>query len=274
MDMRVEQLGNGEPELAIVAAIHGDEPGGVEAIERLLTDGTNVERPVKLIVANEKALEAGERYLDADLNRAFDENVPEDAHERELARQLADAVQGCTVLSLHSTQSSARPFAISPGLDDATRAIVPQLSVAALVRTGLDVEGRLFATDATIIEVETGYQRSVEAAENAYRIALEFLTATGALPGYTVSTDLSVYDLGEPVEKPPADEYEVFAENFTHVDAGETYAAADGEGLTAQEGFYPVLFSAYGYENIFGYTGSFAGTLQTTEDGTATLTAD
>ncbi|MFB6128333.1 MAG: succinylglutamate desuccinylase/aspartoacylase family protein [Halorhabdus sp.] len=272
--MRVEQLGDGDPDLAIVAAIHGDEPGGVEAIERLLADGTHVERPVKLIVANEEALDAGERYLDADLNRAFDEDVPEDAHERELAHELAEAVQGCTVLSIHSTQSSATPFAISPGLDDATREIVPQLSVAALVRTGHDVEGRLFATDAKIIEVETGYQGSIEAAENAYRIALEFLTATGALPGYTVSTDLAVYDLGEPVEKPPADEYEVFAENFTHVDAGETYAAADGDGLTAESGFYPVLFSAYGYENIFGYTGSFAGTLQTTEDGTARLTVD
>jgi len=272
--MRVEQLGDGEPELAIVAAIHGDEPGGVEAIERLRSNGATVERPVKLIVANEKALEAGERYLETDLNRAFDEDVPEDAHERELARQLATEIRGCTVLSLHSTQSSATPFAISPGLDDTTRAIVPQLSVAALVRTGHDVEGRLFATDATIIEVETGYQRSVEAAENAYRIALEFLTATGALPGYTVSTDLSVYDLSEPVEKPSAAEYEVFAENFTYVDAGETYAAADGEGLTAADGFYPILFSAYGYENIFGYTGSFVGTLRTNCENAPRLVAD
>ncbi|WP_135663244.1 succinylglutamate desuccinylase/aspartoacylase domain-containing protein [Halorhabdus rudnickae] len=272
--MRIEQLGEGEPELAIVAAIHGDEPCGVRAVERLLADESTVERPVRLIVANEKALAEGVRYVDTDLNRAFDEETSEDAHERELAVELAEAVRGCTVLSIHSTRSAAKPFAITSGLNDLAREIVPHLSVRALVETGVNAEGRLFAAEADILEVEAGYQGSVEAAENAYRLVREFLTTTGAIAGQTIAHDLEVYEQGEPVEKPPAEEYEVFAENFVHVDAGETYAAVDGEGLAAQEGFDPILFSAYGYEHIFGYRGTFAGTLRTTEDGTATLTAD
>ncbi|MFB6202120.1 MAG: succinylglutamate desuccinylase/aspartoacylase family protein [Halorhabdus sp.] len=272
--MRVEQLGEGDPELAIVAAIHGDEPCGVRAVERLLADESTVERPVRLIVANEQALEQGVRYVDTDLNRAFDENTATDAHERELAVELAEAVRGCTVLSIHSTRSAAKPFAITSGVNDLAREIVPHLSVRALVETGVDAEGRLFAAEADILEVEAGFQASEEAAENAFRLAREFLTTTGAIAGQTVPHDLEVYQQGQPVEKPPADEYEVFAENFVHVDAGETYAAADGDGLTADEGFYPVLFSAYGYENIFGYTGSFAGTLQVTGEDAPVLVAD
>ncbi|MFW5920100.1 MAG: succinylglutamate desuccinylase, partial [Halanaeroarchaeum sp.] len=235
---------------------------------------STVQRPVTLIVANERALAEDTRYIDTDLNRAFDETTPEDAHERELAIELADAVRGCTVLSIHSTRSAAKPFAITAGLDDVAKSIVPQLSVRALVETGVTVEGRLFAADADIVEVEAGYQGSEEAAENAYRLAREFLTTTGALAGETIAHDVEVYEQGQPIEKPPAEEYEVFAENFTRVDAGETFAAIDGDGITADEEFYPILVSAYGYEHIFGYRGSYAGKLHTTEDGVATLTAD
>ena len=57
------------------------------------------------------------------------------------------------------------------------------------------------------------------------------------------------------------DEYEVLVENFTCVEAGEVFARADGEELTAGESFYPVLLSADGYEEIFGYTAERVGTV-------------
>ncbi|GAD51385.1 succinylglutamate desuccinylase homolog [Halarchaeum acidiphilum MH1-52-1] len=253
--MRVVQLGEGMPEVSIVGGIHGDEPCGVRAIERLESDAPDLERPVKLVVANERALERGVRYVDADLNRSFDDDVPEDAHERRLAEALADEIEGTTALSIHSTQSHADPFAVSDGRQEHVREIVPQLSVAALV----DVEefggGRLFAANADIIEVEAGLQGSETAAENAYTLARELLTATGVLPGDTVPHELPTFRMGDPIPKPEADEYEVFVENFQEVEAGETFAAADGEPLVADETFWPVLLSSYGYEEQFGYEG-------------------
>lgn len=270
--MRVEQLGDGEPELAIVGGVHGDEPCGVRAIERLLDDDGDVLRPVKLVVANERALEAGVRYLDADLNRAFTETIPEDAHERELASRLADEIQGCTVLSIHSTQSHAEPFAISAGLDAPVPEIVPRLPVAALVDTRDFGEGRLFAADADIIEVEAGLQGTETAAENAYRLARAFLTATDAIPGDTPARDLSVFRMGDPIAKPPGHEYEVFVENFERVEVGQTFAAVDGEKLAAEEAFWPVLLSPYGYVDQFGYRGEPQGTLspQSSEEANST----
>lgn len=253
--MRVVQLGEGTPEVSVVGGIHGDEPCGVRAIERLEADEPDVKRPVKLVVANERALERGVRYVDADLNRAFGADTPEDAHERRLAESLAAEIEGTTALSIHSTQSHADPFAVSDGRQEHVQTVVPRLSVAALV----DVEefggGRLFAADADIVEVEAGLQGTETAAENAYTLAREFLTVMDVLPGDTVPREIPTFRMGDPIPKPPADEYEVFAENFQEVEEGETFAAADGDPLVADESFWPVLLSPYGYENQFGYEG-------------------
>jgi predicted deacylase len=259
--MRVEQLGEGDPEIAVVAAIHGDEPCGVRAVERLLDDEPPVREPVRLVVANEVALDRGVRYVDADLNRAFDEETDRDAHEYQLARALRAEIEGCRVLSIHSTQSHAEPFAVASGTGAFARAVCPALSVAAVVNSESIDEGRLFTVDADILEVEAGLQGTAEAAENAYRLVREFLTATGVLPGSKAVRELPVFELGEPIEKPPAEEYEVFVENFTPVEAGETVAAADGEPIIADGPFVPVLVSARGYEDVFGYAGRHTGTL-------------
>ncbi|MFB6293250.1 MAG: succinylglutamate desuccinylase/aspartoacylase family protein, partial [Halonotius sp.] len=97
--MKVYELGDGDPEVAVVGGIHGDEPCGPLAIKRLLAEEPTVDRPVKLIVANEEALEAGERYLDADLNRVFPGDASADSHEHALAAAIAREVEGCTTLA-------------------------------------------------------------------------------------------------------------------------------------------------------------------------------
>ncbi len=260
--MRIVELGDGDPELSIVGGIHGDEPCGVRAIERLLADRPPLDRPVKLVVANEVALDREVRYVDADLNRAFDGAVPMTAHERGLADELRDEIEGTLTLAIHSTQSYHNPFAITSGTGSEVRRIVPRLSVDALVDTGEIVDGRIFETAATIIEVEAGTQGSEGAAENAYRLAREFLTATGALPGDTVPTPVPTFELGRSIEKPPASSYDVLVENFTRVDRGEAYARADDHALTAEQPFWPVLLSAYGYRDIFGYQSQKTGTLR------------
>jgi hypothetical protein len=53
----------------------------------------------------------------------------------------------------------------------------------------------------------------------------------------------------------------VYVDNFTRVDAGERYAAADDEVLYAEEPFYPILMSPYGYEDVFGFIGELVGKL-------------
>lgn len=264
--MWVEQLGSGEPEVAVLGAVHGDEPCGVRAIERLIEERPTVAEPVKLVIANELAFQEGARYVDEDLNRAFPGDPEANAHERRLAAALEDELADCLTFSMHSTQSHAEPFAIVGDVDQTAREIVPQLPVTALVETGRYREGRLF-TQVDSIEAECGLQGSDAAAENADRLTRAFLTATGVLPGDTVERDLEIYRLTDRITKDRADRYEVFVDNFTRVEAGETFAAADGSEHVAEEPFYPVLMSSNGYPNVFGYAAEQEGVLQNSATG-------
>lgn len=265
--MRVDQLGSGTPQVAVVAGVHGDEPGPVRAVERLREERPDVCRPVKLIVANEAALERNVRYVDEDLNRVFPGSPDAGSHERRLAHHLRREIRDCTVLSLHETQSHPEPFALTDCVDAVARGVCPSLPISVLVETDGHSEGRLISEPHTL-EVECGLQGSEAAAENAYRIIDDFLAATCAFEsavGEPVDAEptreVVVYRLRRPLTKDEADRYEVCVENFERVASGRTYAAADDVALTAEEDFYPVLLSAYGYEDIFGYTADRVGVL-------------
>ena len=261
--MRVEQLGEGEAEVAVVGAIHGDEPCGPAGIEAVLADPPAVSQPVKFVIANERALSAGTRYVDTDLNRAFPGDPESDAYEERLAAELTGELEDCTVLALHSTQSYEGIFALVDDVTPLVREICPRLSIDAVVRTAGANEGRIFSAVPETIEVECGFQGSEAAAENAARVIREFLAATGVTDDKPpVRTEpLPVFQLGDPIPKEAADTYEVFARNFEQVLEGEPIAAADGRTVVAETSFHPVLLSPEGYEDVFGYTAEKIGVL-------------
>jgi hypothetical protein len=131
-----------------------------------------------------------------------------------------------------------------------------------------DLGGRLFELEATpLVEVECGLQGSEAAADNAERVVRAFLGATGALAPPPEARAVPVYRMGDPIAKPPAERYEVSAENFRRVAPGETFARADDRRFVADDPFYPILFSADGYEDIFGYRGDRAGELRPSDRG-------
>lgn len=257
--MRIERLGQGPPDLAIIGGIHGDEPCGVAAVERLMESPPAVQRPVALVIANEVATERGERFVDTDLNRAFPSELA-GSHEERLAARLETELEGCRVLSLHSTQSHDEPFAVVDGLTDWTRSVCRRLPVDAVVETGSFVEGRLFAS-ADVVEVECGRQWSQRAIENAHELARAFLAAEGALQPSPPPRDHPIYRLRDRVPKRPATAYEIRVTNFTRVSPGEVFATEDGNPVRADDAFYPVLMSADGYDDVFGYAADHIGTL-------------
>jgi predicted deacylase len=226
--MRVEQLGDGTPEIAIVAAIHGDEPGGVHAVETLLDESPPVERPVKVIIANERALNQDVRFIDADLNRVFPGESDAEAFERRLAADLLDELRGCRTLALHATRSTATPFGIVTEIGPFAESICPYLSIEAVVEAGPCVETALGAHVAAL-EVECGLQGTEQATQTAVRLASEFLQATGAIPGLDApERTLPVYRLREHIPKRNATAYEVLVQNFERVDKDTPYATSTG----------------------------------------------
>ena len=258
MHVRIYELGEGVPEVAVIGAIHGDEPCGKDAVERLVEADIAVERPVKLIIANEQAIKAEQRYVDNDLNRAFPGSPESDSHENRLAHDLLREVRGKTVLSLHSTQSSAEPFALVEEVDAVSRAVCPHLPIKKLVETKRFSDGRLIE-QAHTIEVECGLQQSDSARKNAYWITRAFLSATGVL---SAPIEGDVFQMLNQIPKKPANSYEVFVDNFQQVNTGDLFARADEDRYTADQSFFPILLSAHGYEDVFGYAADRVGTLR------------
>lgn len=261
--MYVEQLGDGDPEVAVVGGIHGDEPCGVHAVETLLEASPTVERPVAFVIANEAAIERGQRYVDTDLNRSFP-GSPDGSREERLAARLVEEIGDCTTLALHSTRSYGGMFALVDTIDDLARSVCPRLPIDAVIETDGSNEGRIFDGIPATIEVECGYQGSEQAADNAVVLTRAFLQAVGVLPAAsrTEPRDVPVYELGDPIPKAMGEVYEVYADNFEEVGAGEAFAATDGEPLVADEPFHPVLLSPDGYEDVFGYTAERTGSLR------------
>jgi predicted deacylase len=266
--MRVETVGDGAPEVAVVGAIHGDEPCGARAIERFLASDyvDQVRRPATLIVANERALERGERFVDVDLNRSFPGDPEADAHERRLAHALLTEIEGLFTLGFHATVSYDEPFGTLAGVDRQTAEAMRALPLAHAADFAGIVEGRSVNLPG-FINVEAGYQGSDQAAANAYDCLLAFFRHAGVLAGDQRATETAHYQVDATIEKDPGRRYEVLAANFERVAAGEAYARVDGDPIHADAPFWPVLLSADGHERLLGYRSERTGPIEDAIDG-------
>lgn len=247
--MDVDIIGEGEPGVAVIGSIHGDEPCGKKAIDKFKNSDFELERPVKLIIANEKALKNNTRYVDCDLNRSFPGNRESDEYEERLAAEIMDEVDGLDVLSLHSTKSYSGPFAAMSELNERKIDLVKKTGVR-IASYHANEEIYCLAEYSNTVSVECGFQGSESAAENAFRIMKNFLAAEGVIDlDYRIS-DPDVFKVYETIERP---DFEFTAVNFQKVEEGEIYARNGNKELTADESFYPVLMSTDGYKTILGH---------------------
>ncbi|MFB6206427.1 MAG: succinylglutamate desuccinylase/aspartoacylase family protein [Haloglomus sp.] len=266
----VVDRGPGDPEIALVGGVHGDEPSGVRAIRNLLDDGLEFERGVRFIIANPPAFAANERFLDTDLNRVFPGDVEAPERERRLAAQLCELTGGLPTLSLHSTHSHPDPIALV-AFDDDVAHIAANLPVSDIVDETSTIDGA-FTDCSSVITVEAGCQHTEEATETATEQARAFLAVTDAIDESVPDSEATFYRLDEKVEKPSDAAYDLRVENFETVEAGTTYATAGDESFVADRPFVPILMSECGYEDVFGYKGSTVGT--SLEEARRELTED
>jgi Succinylglutamate desuccinylase / Aspartoacylase family len=116
------------PTLIVVGSLHGNEPAGAIALERLSTDLADLEHlmngRVYFVAGNTRAIEKGVRFIDSDLNRLWtpeamsnfaDKEISEDLDREELLQEidgiLITAMDEVFVLDLHSTSAEGMHFA-------------------------------------------------------------------------------------------------------------------------------------------------------------------
>lgn len=260
--MRTHTLGDGPPALAVVVGQHGDEPCGELAMERLLADDDlELSGAVLFVVANERATDAGRRFVDVDLNRAYPGDPDADAYEARLASDLLDVVDDLPVLDLHSTKSTAEPFALYQRLTPTTRRLLEQTGLDRAVDIRREAGGLIAHVDG--VAVECGLQGSQGAVDNAERILRNVLAAAGVVAGEGAVADPTVFEVTDRVD---GTGYEFLGRNFVAVPAGRPFARRGDEELVATDAFYPVLMSTDGYEDSVGFRATHRGPLSSLPD--------
>jgi predicted deacylase len=267
--MRLIERGSGSPRVAIVGGIHGDEPAGEVIVERLIEDLDVDAGTVQLLVANEPALAAGERYTETDLNRTFPGDVDSGDYESALAARLVPVLDGAdAVLAIHTSRSVPPPFAIYSNFTDSVRRTVTALPVEYVVDSGALRSTTMDAVVPHTVSIEAGKQESDEAIDFGTECAYAFLRAHGVLrdqePEFTEKTRVTAYEevpkgSGEPT---------LYYSSFEEIPEGELFASDDEYShRVSSEGIVPILASKHGYENIYGLYGRFDGTIEPPEDG-------
>ncbi|MFB6145106.1 MAG: succinylglutamate desuccinylase/aspartoacylase family protein [Candidatus Nanohaloarchaea archaeon] len=245
--MKVRKLGEGEPEYTVVGSIHGDEPAGKRAIERFLEEDWDVDKPVQFVIGNPKALVRDVRYIDTDLNRAFPGDEDSELYEDQLAAKIYEKVEGTTLLDIHTTHSSPEIFVNTGSLDE--RNVEMAKNAGAKYVVWYPDSASSLTSCVGGVNVECGYQHSDAAAKNAYKVIVNFLAAEGVIEAEFERSEPQFFRHTGDVS---GGDWLFLAENFQKVEEGEVFARRDGERLEAEEDFYPVLMSSYGYEHMLG----------------------
>ncbi len=187
------------PTLICLGGLHGNEPAGVIAIQRVLADLAGQEAGLKGhvfgVVGNRQALAADQRFLDYDLNRAWHPesigrlraeaaaSAGEAQEQIELDEVLSDIIGSATgrlfLLDIHTISGPGSAFAI---LDDSlpNREIALDFPVPLILGLEEELSGTLAShltpQAVTALGFEAGQHadpRSVDRAEAAIWVALE-----------------------------------------------------------------------------------------------------
>jgi succinylglutamate desuccinylase len=193
------------PTLIVIGGLHGNEPAGGRAlreiaplIEKL---ATRLKGRVYLTAGNTRALRAGVRFIDHDLNRAWTRENLEAAGTREgertaegrelseldrlLDRILVTAQDEVYILDLHSTSAGGHPFA-TVGDTLRNRTFAKKFPVRLLLGIEEQLEGTMLEylnnAGAVTLGFEGGRHDAAATVENHVAMIWLALAAAGILP--------------------------------------------------------------------------------------------
>ena len=239
------------PVALCTAAVHGNEPAGVEASLRAAEKLSRLSGAFKgsfvVLIGNSPALEVKQRYLEADLNRLWMaeqvsklRTAPEQykqissEHRQqvelfEALDELSGAASGDVFfIDLHSTSSESIPFVVclgdSAGLELSRYFPIPTVSAATDKISGSLIE---FMTNHSTgaITIEGGKHNSAETVDRIEAALWVFLCSIGNLDSSQVDTYQDYYD----TLAVSAAEYNRNFEEFYH------HRVSEGDGFSMTE---------------------------------------
>ena len=192
------------PTLLVIGGIHGNEPAGVLAAERVLPSlkelRAEIHGEIVFFRGNTRALERGVRFVDVDFNRQWTGGIlsenrshrsrtSEGQEQRELFMHLREAIKRARgevyLLDLHTTSAEGEPFAT---VGDTLRNRRFALMFPVMIVLGLEeqIEGTLLEylnnLGAVTLGFEAGQHEALSSVDNHEAMIWHAVVASGNLP--------------------------------------------------------------------------------------------
>lgn len=244
-------IGDGSPRVAIIGAVHGDEPIGKLVIDHL-KDVNLLKGTLSLIIAHPSALELGKRYIDNDLNRSFP-GIEDDVTEKGLAFRLSQRLSKIDiVLDIHSTKAKISKFAIVTNLNEDTKKLLSMIPGETIILAQDNVFGghELIANVSCGVSLEYRSKDHDKSLESVVEDIKAILTNLGMLSGEARKNSVKqIYTIDEAYRVPkgfiPLDSLR----ELEKISAGQLVGHVDGEEVAAKYSFYPLFLKKASYED-------------------------
>ncbi len=164
--------------ILIIAATHGNEPLGIEILEKLKSKG--LDKFFDTLIANPKALEQKKEYIDINLNRIYPGKIDSDIYEvKKAAQNLKIAKKYEYVIDLHEASLGKDDFIIVPR-EKLSKKFPLQYVDLDTILLWPDPKGPLGEVLETCIELEFGMKDRDrnEAIEKGVKIIEKFIKQT------------------------------------------------------------------------------------------------
>lgn len=248
------------PTLAVIGGLHGNEPCGLAALQRLSQELENdalafISGSIVLVHGNPEATKQYRRFTrgGVDLNRIFDfsflDVLPRSqwSYEHHRALELRPFIDDWTaVIDLHSASFPTAPFAVWP-FGEPRLPLLQRMGLEVVTRSwdGLGLPGStalisvLSQQGRNAIAVECGQHEEPEARDRAYRYARRFLAFGGVLnEDLRPLTDTRVLQMLRVIKKPHPDyRFPRPLEGFSALQEGEDL----GEGIVIEQASVAIM---------------------------------
>lgn len=249
--------------LLILAAIHGNETAGTNALRCLINEIEEKKVILKsgelvvVPVCNPEAYEKDVRQIDENLNRVMKERLEPKTYEQRLANEICPLIKNCDImLDLHSTHCQEDvPFVFCDYPDDANLKLIEGLAVNYVLHGWPDIyagQGEIedFSTERCAHDygksgttLECGYHKSQDAVDLAYSAILSTLRVFGMIDGEILNNYSKTHILMKSYMVKKREGH--LCKDYKHLDRvkkGEAIALyADGEILSASADGYILL---------------------------------
>ncbi len=233
---------------------HGDELIGLRVAEEL--NSLNINKDILTIqIANKKAFERKERFIDQDLNRSFPGKKNGNYEERTAYKLLPSIKKADIVIDIHSTVSDLKDAIIITKTDRKTlnciNAICPKyvLVMSATKKTALISHAKIG------IAFEYGKDKDLKTLKKIVSDIKRLFSYLNLIDKKYVRKKRATkyFNVISQVEKPKGYKLLKKVKNYKVIKKGEAFAKKRKSSLVAEENFYPILFGEKCYEKYFGF---------------------